>query len=614
MKKQSYRYLFLLACITLLGSCKKQLEEQFYNPEVYSKVENLYGGIFLKMLTENKVYSNDYGEFYWQLNSGTEVPGYAQISQRHITDRYAWYLNYDDLGGTGGFGGLTNNLWNNRLNDFYTRARFWAVLKDELEKLNGQALADNKIYYSLATVIKDYVALVNVDFYNHIPYFDAFKGRDTVFYAKFDEPLEIYKSVLNELKLISEELPATHAAMSPLGKSIFTQQDIALQGDINRWIQYINALRLKYAVRISGVDEATAKTHLQDLLTKPMPATDLTWSLTVDVAPESNGFWLRGMYENYFATFIPDIIMRRMHRDSAAAYQPGVDDPRLQVLAMPTKYFAGTPSTTVNRRKYIGVSYNTDAQKPAYVAGERYVTSGASFILSLQQNAKSQYNYTTFFHNAKFPAYMMSVAEVDLLLAEVALKNLAPTPKQASQYIKDAISHSTDFWYARNEESRMAASFRNKAIAGNFFTGPLTFNSNRFGEDSALYFHPAKPSATVINQYSDSIATRFNSRGDVEAKMEILMQQKYIHLNIMSPFELWTELRRTRHPYLEPMTFTGKVMTPFPERLKYPQSALQTNTEFYMLVKDQDNFTTPIFWVPANKRSVKPYWPNYNYE
>ena len=90
--------------------------------------------------------------------------------------------------------------------------------------------------------------------------------------------------------------------------------------------------------------------------------------------------------------------MRRMNRD-LPSYQPGIDDPRLPVLAMPTKYFDGAYSPTVNKRKYIGVTYNTDAQKPDYVAGERYTTTPNSFILSLQQNAKSQYHLTTFTHN-----------------------------------------------------------------------------------------------------------------------------------------------------------------------------------------------------------------------
>jgi hypothetical protein len=62
------------------------------------------------------------------------------------------------------------------------------------------------------------------------------------------------------------------------------------------------------------------------------------------------------------------------------------------------------------------------------------------------------------------------------------------------------------------------------------------------------------------------------------------------------------------------MTFTGKVMKPFPERLRYPLSMSQTNPENYLTVQSQDNFTTPIFWVPTALRGVLPYWANYNYQ
>jgi hypothetical protein len=613
MKRYILRYIPLIVLATSIAGCKKKLEEQFRNPEIYSKTENLFGGIFLSMLGEHKIFVQDYGEFYWQLNAGTEVPGYAQLAQRLITDRYTWFSTFDDLSGANAFGGNTDNLWNNRLNDFYTRARYWAVLNDELKKIPPEGLVDNKIYYTLATVLKDYVALINVDFYNSIPYSEAFKGSEKVFYPKFDDPKEIYHSVMNELKQLTSELPQIYNGMSTLGKQLFAKTDIAFNGDLNTWLQFINALRLKYAVRIAGVDETYAKAELQDILAKPFPTRDLLQPIFAEEGPESNGFWIRGLGENSFASFIPDIMMRRMNRDKAM-YQPGIDDPRLPVIAMPTKYFDGAYSTTENRRKYIGVTYNTDAQKPDYVAGERYTTTPNSFILSLQQNAKSQYHLTTYTHNSKFPAYMMSLAEIDLLLAEVALKSLGSTGKTAGQHIKDAIAHSTDFWYARNAESQMATSFRNKALSGGYFTGPQTFSTNRFGEDSALYMHPVKPSVAIVNQYADSIMTRFNSRPGIEDKMEILMQQKYIHLNIVAPFELWAELRRTRHPYLEPMTFSGKVMKPFPERLRYPLSASQSNTENYSAVQSQDNFTTPIFWVPDSKKAVLPYWPNYSYE
>jgi len=386
--------------------------------------------------------------------------------------------------------------------------------------------------------------------------------------------------------------------MSDIGKGVFKQQDFAFKGDINKWVQYTYALRLKYAMRISGVDDATAKAQLQDIVSKNLlPQTDLNWTMPIDNAAIGGGTWARGLYENYFGTFIPNIIMKRMNRDSAL-YQPGIDDPRLPVLAMPTDSFDYRDPVR-NTRRYIGVTYNADGQLAKYTAGERYYTGANNFVNSLNSNSRSMYSMATFTHNAKFPVYMNSLAENDLLLAEASLKGLVNTGKPPGDHIKDAIVHSTTFWYAINAVSTQAASVGN----------------GRFGNDSAKYFYPAPPAASVVGLYADSIRTRFNTTATTtDDKMEILMQQKYVHLNIMAPYELWAELRRTRHPKLEPMTFNTKVMTPFPERLKYPRSELQTNLDNYLKVKDQDNFTTPVFWVPADKKGVLPYWSNYNYQ
>src|SRR4029079_4042718 len=108
------------------------------------------------------------------------------------------------------------------------------------------------IYYTLATVLKDYLALQNVDLYNSIPYSQAFKGSEAVFYPKFDDPKEVYVSVINELKQIYTDLPGVYNGMTQLGKDLVAKYDVALGGSVDKWLMFINAIRLKYAIRISG--------------------------------------------------------------------------------------------------------------------------------------------------------------------------------------------------------------------------------------------------------------------------------------------------------------------------------------------------------------------------
>jgi len=573
-------------CILITG-CKKTLDKEFTNPEIYDKTGNLFSGLFTSTLYQWKFYVQDYGEWWWELSGSSSmgVAGYTQISQRYITDRYAWFNLYDDLSGVNGFGN-ENQLWQNRLKAFYERANSWAVIKDNIANVSGQELDDNIIYFHLVTVVKDYAALLTVDFYNSIPYSEAFRGKEKLFFPKYDDPKEIYVNVLEDLKKISTELPEVYSKMSASGKATFNNQDIAFRGDINKWIQYINALRLKYALRISGVEESIAKTHISDVLAKNnLPKTDMVWQMPYDIDPRNGGEWLRGLFESWPATFIPNIIMKRMNYGTSK-YEPGIDDPRLPVIAFPTKHSDLGKSIG----DYRGVSMNADAQKPIYDSGEKYYTGGPGGNLTshLKDNSKSMYNFANITMNNKFPVYMMSQAEVDLILAEIALKNLGNTTATADSHIKNAIKNSTNFWYNRSSEST-------------------------FAKDS-LILHPSKPLDKDLEKFSNFVASNFNSKSNLEDKMEIIMQQKYNHLNIMCPYELWTEVRRTRHPKLEPMTFNGKVMKPFPERLRYPTAEQQNNPDNYAKVKAEDNFITPIFWVPQNLRSVNPYWSNSNFE
>jgi hypothetical protein len=89
------------------------------------------------------------------------------------------------------------------------------------------------------------------------------------------------------------------------------------------------------------------------------------------------------------------------------------------------------------------------------------------------------------------------------------------------------------------------------------------------------------------------------------------MQQKFIHHNILNIYELWAELRRTRHPRIEPLTVGGAINTPIPERIVYPSSEEQYNPDNYAKVKAESVFTNPIFWVTDAKKTESYYMNGY---
>ena len=563
--------ILLIPFLLLAGACQDVLKEEFKNPAVYSPSEDqLSPGLFASALTQWKFYIKDYGEWWWQLG-GNGMFQYAQISTRYITPRYSWYSDYDDLVNGNGFD-QSGFSW---FNDYYTRMRNWGLIRDVLAGLSGQDYDDNVIYMELTGIIKDWAALRNVDLYNSIPYTDAFKGTEGVFFVPYDDPKAVYATVLDDLKRIGEELPGIYEKMTPAARDLLKKQDIALNGNVSLWVQYTNALRLRYAVQLAGVDEATAKTHISDAI-KNLPTTDLIWDIPqVDAvaALPGGGTYQRGLYEETYCTFIPNVIMNRMNFHDQT-YEEGIDDPRLPVLAFPTKY-----------NDYRGVTMNTDKQDVEYKAGETYYPYGDDINSSMAQNSKSMWSRVTFTFN-NTPADMFTLGEIDLLLAEVAAKNLATTPKTAGDYMKDEVIHSTDFWYMMNGLSSYATDI---------------------SEPWNSLIHPTEPDASVVAAYGDVVKSAFEAKGNIEDQMEMIMQQKYIHINLLRPFQLFGELRRTRHPKIEKMTFQGKVMAPMVERLRYPSSEAATNTENFLKVNDQDNLTSPIFWVTDAKKGESYY-------
>lgn len=605
MNNKIFFFLLLLIAGSVFVSCEDRLANEFKDPEKHNpNPDEIVPGMFTQMLTR-RFFVLDYGEWWWTYGGGFGIPAYAQISVRrpHPSEDYAW-TEWSLLDGSGEF--YTDMEASKRFNFYYTDLKNWGLIRDEIEKISGDELADNEIFFLTATVIKNVIGLQMVDNFNKIPYTEAFQGTKGIFFPKYDDGKEIYMTVLDELKELTVSIPQAHDKMSAKAKELFAKQDIAFGGDPQKWAQYANSVRLRHAMRMSGVDQEFAKTHVQDVANK-LPATDFIWPnphKNVMTIGRDNGcgIYVRALYEQAYNTLIPNVIMQRMNYGSLD-YEEGEDDPRLPVIANPTRY-------SKTNWQYTGVSMDYDAQYPYWstlgaVAHPDYpngkphdVGPGLTFRTYENypvnigthwlNNGYSTYNIATFTYG-EIPAYMNSRAENDLFLAEAVLKGLATTGKSAADHIKDAVVHSTDYWYKVNSYS--------------------VFWQNLLGSEDSLkrIFAPSKPSDAIINQFADKIKAEFEAAAGLEDKMEIIMQQKYIHHNIINIYELWAELRRTRHPRIEKLKVLGKVNDPIPERIKYPTTELQRNSTSFAEVINENNFTTPIFWVPDNKRSESYY-------
>ena len=600
--------MLIIPFLLTINSCESELDRLWLNPNKYTpKPEEVVSGLFTRM-QKSRFWEKGYGENYYLIGSFGTFLDVAQIKTTWpYTESYINRWANNSYGDLDKFVSNASGNISGRFTWFYTDLTNYSLIRYEIDKTVGSDYDESVIYFRLATILKNIVALQTVDMFNSIPYFDSFKGIDGIFYVRYDDPKEIYRSVISEYKEIAAELPGIYSKMSETSKMTLKTQDLFFKGDIDKWVQFINAECLRACVRISGVDGDFAKPFISDAI-KNLPKEDFTFTCPdlnqCRVGSSGNGgIMQRGMYEQFFNMSIPDVIMTRMNRGDDS-YEIETDDPRLPVIAM-----GFTPDGTTDRVEYFGISMNWERNKylrlvlpsgggrkwnvtpqnaPAY-----YVTSPSySMDIMVTSCPWTYYNPVTYVLS-EMPLCIVTRSEVDLFLAEVALKGLASTGKTPGDHINDAVKNSISFWYMMNSAPNYAGAMSDatKAI--------LT---------------PPKPSESIINNYANTIKNEFELASGEEGKMEILMQQKYIHLNFLGCYELFAELRRTRHPKLEPVscksdsrTLVNETM--MLERFMLPTSERATNFEEYSKVMADDKWSTPVFWVPQNKINEKYFLP-----
>ncbi len=584
MKKQ---IILLIAALLLINiGCQDELEDNFINPGIYSPTENVPAGMFSGMMSRGRTFANDYGEFWWHAGTGGMI-SHSHLIMRHLRDSYGYFADANDVKVFYTLMSVDGYFYGHN-SDF----RELPLMEERVANMGDAEKADNLIYISLSKMVRGYRASKAVDLFNSVPYSEGLQGVNGQFFPKFDDPKEIYTSILDDLGTYSDQIVQEAAGMSADGKRLFEQQDIIFQGDVTKWQQWANALRLRLAVRMSGVDETYSKQVIAEILSKGhLPDGDL-FIEPVSWVSRDGDHWKRGLKERDYAGFIPPTIMYKMDMDQDHEYTPGVDDPRLPVFFLPnrdTLYMPVSLDFGIGQKIYNFARAENIAD---YNYGDAYFYYDYFNELDryMKYNAYSLWNPATMVRNVE-PWRAFSRAEVDFLLAEAELKNLGNTGNSVENHLRNGVLHSIDYWYYVNS----------------FSAWDKINDTNRF------FLKPTAPDQNVKDQFATGVLVEYANAADLEARMEVIMSQKFVHLNIHDYLEVFTELRRTRHPKLPLIKFSPSLtLEPEVERYPYPGSEASTNTAALQEVSAQDNFTTPIFWVPADKKNVSYYEDSFN--
>ncbi len=225
-----------LVLVTAIGisSCTDKFEE--YNTDTTRLTEldasavgnafaaSQYRGISFAWQTFQSLFGDLYSQYF------------GNIAQNFDSDRYVPVGNWID--------GAFRNFYNNAM----------PPMLGVLENTKPGGKAENPAIYAIANIWKVRMFLPITDYWGPIPYSAVGNGLKSV---EYDAQDVIYKDFFVQLAKATADLQPYK------GKNVLGSNDLIYAGDVDKWILFANTLRLRLAIRVSGVEPALAKENAE---------------------------------------------------------------------------------------------------------------------------------------------------------------------------------------------------------------------------------------------------------------------------------------------------------------------------------------------------------------
>lgn len=411
----------------------------------------------------------------------------------------------------------------------------FGILKNA-QYMETTAAADPNGDYSVAAakILKAWGYQMIVDAYGMAPYSQAFKGSGN-FFPKYDDGQAIYDSSIADLDLAISMIQGAPSTSSNLGSN-----DIMFGGDMAKWAQFANTLKLRYIIRQSNIISAS---DAQSEIAKTASVGYLTTNALVNPgylnsAGKQNPYW--GSYGvNPGGSLYSDGYKYLVAGGAGVTFFKSNSDHRLFYTYAPDGSDPSTADfsqTDTSASDYHGVFYGdrdaANAQKTQGTAGIGHgVMSGPIASVPLMTGAESYF-----------------------LQSEAAFRGWTSGDAQAL-YIS-GIKASFEYLFTTGGDSKASA---------------------------------------------DAAAAKYDTTTAGSASIENIITQKWAALAGINSFEAWTEYRRTGFPTVSvlPLTkFPGNTRT-IPTKLMYPTSEQNTNQDNYKaaVALGNDPQSSKVFWM-----------------
>ena len=402
-------------------------------------------------------------------------------------------------------------------------------------------------YEAIGRIMKSHCFQILVDVYGNVPYSEAFKGTATAT-PKYDKAVDVYKGIFADLDA-AITLLNTPAATDPAKNPDIATADIVYAGNLTRWKQFANTLRLRMLVHLyNGTTTQTVAPGIDVAAQVAKITTDgfIGAGQSAHLNPGFSGT----KPQPYYRFFNTSEAGTGSQRDWARASEYAIEyykfdgDPRIN------RFYVSPNGTTAGQT---GIPFGTPASATAPIGSALSTVRGPGLSPG----------------GANSRAWIFTSVESLFLQAEARQRGILTTGPTAQALNTSAIQESF-VWLG------LTSAQADAYIAGNAGYPDVDYTAAPLGAG-----YPAGGLYTIL-------------------------QQKWFALNSIAPYEVWTDFRRTGIVYgfgggydpgptisVDPGTPAGAKI---PVRLFYPQNEYNYNAANVSGEGTISVTNTRIFW------------------
>lgn len=453
-------------------------------------------------------------------------------------------------------------------NDSWSNEGFWQPYYKTLKhmKVAKQTAENNPEETNICQMIRitqAYNTAGMTDTFGDIPYSEAGLGETK---NKYDSQESIYQDIFKELTEAVNILKENREGQT----TCTSDNDLVFGGDIQKWIRFGNSLRLRYALRISYIDPARAKSEGEAALASGvMTSNDDNAYMTAS----ATGDWGWG-HPLYMMSLWNGFCMSKT-MENILKNESTVTDPRMPLWFGQTQDYVAAlrnGDNTYTGEQFAGMSNGMNATE---IGLPENGVRRHSVCLGLQAypdwNSQTNPSEDVLNITVTLPLKIMTYGEVCLLKAEAALLGWNGAGDTGENY-KEGIKASL-----ADERS--------------------------FLSDASL-----SPS-TNDETYMTTGKVAWNDNDTKEQKLEKIGTQKWLAL-YPNGIEAWAECRRTGYPKLSPVLHSEDAnINPanheFIRKLRYTDDERRENSEnatSSSLNQNQGDGSTVHVWWDTNRQ------------